>query len=114
MCLKFLVKIIKDIEKKEENKDQINILIKKEILEEIFEIISDAKNTGNYLHFMRSMIKEESIFFLIKMIIKINFLSKENKEYIETNLIKALKNNFKKEHLNFFYKIFKKILIKFN
>ena len=114
LCLKFLVKIIKDIEKKEENKDQINILIKKELLEEIFEIISDAKNTGNYLHFMRSMIKEESIFYLIKMITKIKFLSKENKEYIETNLIKTLKNNFKKEHLNFFYKIFKKILIKFN
>ena len=114
LCLKFLVKIIKDFEKKEENKDQLNLLIKKELLEEIFEIISDAKNTGNYLYFMRSMIKEESIFYLIKMITKIKFLSKENKEYIETNLIKTLKNNFKKEHLNFFYKIFKKILIKFN
>ena len=116
-CLKFLVKIIKDMEKKEENKEnkeKINEEIKKEILEEIFEILSDAKNTGNYLHFMRSMIKEESVFFLIKLLIKSNLLSEENKQYIETNLIKTLKNNFKKEHLNYFYKIFTKILLKFD
>ena len=112
--LKFFAKIIKDFEKEEKEKDQINKEIKREILDELFEILADAKNNGNYLYFMRHMIKEESIFFLVKILVKSDFLSDENKQYIEVNIIKMLKNNFKKEHLNYFYKIFNKILIKFN
>ena len=112
--LKFFVKMVKDLEKEEKEKDQINEEIKKDILDELFEILADAKNNGNYLYFMRNMIKEESIFFLVKILIKSDFLSEANKQYIEENIIKILKNNFKKEHLNYFYKIFSKILIKFN
>ena len=112
--LKFFVKMVKDLEKEEKEKDQINEEIKKDILDELFEILADAKNNGNYLYFMRNMIKEESIFFLVKILIKSDFLSEANKQYIEKNIIKILKNNFKKEHLNYFYKIFSKILIKFN
>ena len=106
--------MVKDLEKEEKEKDQINEEIKKDILDELFEILADAKNNGNYLYFMRHMIKEESIFFLVKILVKSDFLSDENKQYIEVNIIKMLKNNFKKEHLNYFYKIFNKILIKFN
>jgi hypothetical protein len=106
--------MVKDLEKEEKEKDQINEEIKKDILDELFEILADAKNNGNYLYFMRNMIKEESIFFLVKILIKSDFLSEANKQYIEENIIKILKNNFKKEHLNYFYKIFSKILIKFN
>ena len=112
--LKFFVKMVKDLEKEEKEKDQINEEIKKDILDELFEILADAKNNGNYLYFMRHMIKEESIFFLVKILVKSDFLSDENKQYIEVNIIKMLKNNFKREHLNYFYKIFNKILIKFN
>ena len=112
--LKFFVKMVKDLEREEKEKDQINEEIKKDILDELFEILADAKNNGNYLYFMRNMIKEESIFFLVKILIKSDFLSEANKQYIEENIIKILKNNFKKEHLNYFYKIFSKILIKFN
>ena len=112
--LKFFVKMVKDLEKEEKEKDQINEEIKKDILDELFEILADAKNNGNYLYFMRNMIKEESIFFFVKILIKSDFLSEANKQYIEENIIKILKNNFKKEHLNYFYKIFSKILIKFN
>ena len=112
--LKFFVKMVKDLEKEEKEKDQINEEIKKDILDELFEILADAKNNGNYLYFMRHMIKEESIFFLVKILIKSDYLSEANKQYIEENIIKILKNNFKKEHLNYFYKIFSKILIKFN
>ena len=112
--LKFFVKMVKDLEKEEKEKDQINEEIKKDILDELFEILADAKNNGNYLYFMRNMIKEESIFFLVKILIKSDYLSEVNKQYIEENIIKILKNNFKKEHLNYFYKIFSKILIKFN
>ena len=112
--LKFFVKMVKDLEKEEKEKDQMNEEIKKDILDELFEILADAKNNGNYLYFMRNMIKEESIFFLVKILIKSDFLSEANKQYIEENIIKILKNNFKKEHLNYFYKIFSKILIKFN
>ena len=112
--LKFFVKILKDMEKNEKEKDIINKEIKINILDELFEILVDAKNNGNYLYFMRNMIKEESLFFLIKILIKSDLLSDENKKYIEENIIKMLKNNFRKEHLNYFYKIFSKILIKFN
>ena len=114
LYLKFFAKILKDMEKNEKDKEPINKEIKINILDELFEILADAKNNGNYLYFMRNMIKEESLFFLIKILIKSDFLSDENKKYIEENIIKMLKNNFRKEHLNYFYKIFSKILIKFN
>ena len=112
--LRYFLKMIKDIENEEKEKEKINKEIKIVILDELFEILSDVKNTGNYLHFMRNMVKEESLFFLVKLIVKSDFLSEENKQYIETNIIKILKNNFRKEHLNYFYKIFSELLIKFN
>ena len=115
-CLNFFGKIIKDIKLKEKegNIEEINKKIKINFLDDLFEILANTKNNGNYLTLMRMMIKEEAIFILIKSIIKNDFLSKENKKYIELNIIKILKNNFRKEHLNYFYKIFNKILIKYN
>ena len=50
----------------------------------------------------------------MKMIVERKFLSEENKSFIETNIIKYLENNFRKEHLNYLYKIVSDILIKFN
>ena len=112
----FFGKMIKDINSRinEKEKEDINKEIKKNILEELFEILSNSKNTNNYLYLMRILIKEESVFILIKLLAKSNFFTEENREYIEENVIKFLKNNFRKEHLNYFYKIFNKILIKFN
>ena len=46
--LKFFVKMVKDLEKEEKEKDQINEEIKKDILDELFEILADAKNNGNF------------------------------------------------------------------
>ena len=112
--IKFFAKILKEMKREEKEKVSINEEIKKDILEELFEILADNKNNGNYLYLMRNMIKEESIFCLIKIIVKSDFLSEDNIQYIETNIIKLFKNNFRKEHLNYFYKIFNKILIRFN
>ena len=112
--LKFLRKLILDIEKYETENEEINKEIKKDILDELFEILANTKNDSNYSYLMRTMIKEESIFSLVKMVTKYGFLSEENKKYIEDNIVEILKNNFRKEHLNFFYKIFNKLLIKFN
>ena len=113
--LKFFGKIVEEMSKEsEEEKEEINKEIKNEFFEELFEILSDGKNHGNYLYLMRNMIREESIFVLIKLISKKNFLSENNKKYIEDNIIKIFKNNFRKEHINYFYKIFRRILIKFN
>ena len=116
IILKFFGKIIKLISKleNEKEKEEINKEIKNNFFEDLFEILSDGKNTGNYLYLMRNMIKEESIFVLVKLISKKNFISDENKKYIEDNIIKIFKNNFRKEHINYFYKKFRKILIKFN
>ena len=116
IILKFLGKIIKLISKleNEKEKEEINKEIKNNFFEDLFEILSDGKNTGNYLYLMRNMIKEESIFVLVKLISKKNFISDENKKYIEDNIIKIFKNNFRKEHINYFYKKFRKILLKFN
>ena len=116
IILKFFGKIIKLISKleNEKEKEEINKEIKNYFFEDLFEILSDGKNTGNYLYLMRNMIKEESIFVLVKLISKKNFISDENKKYIEDNIIKIFKNNFRKEHINYFYKKFRKILIKFN
>ena len=116
IILKFFGKIIKLISKleNEKEKEEINKEIKNNFFEDLFEILSDGKNTGNYLYLMRNMIKEESIFVLVKLISKKNFISDENKKYIEDNIIKIFKNNFRKEHINYFYKKFRKILLKFN
>ena len=112
--LKFFAIIIKDFETKEKEIEIINKDIKKDIFEELFEIFADNKNNGNYLYLMRYMLKEESIFFLVEIIAKSEFLSEDNKIYVEDNIVNILKNNFRKEHLNYFYKIFNKILIQFN
>ena len=111
--IKYFWKISKDIDTEENNKE-INELIKKEILEKFFNIINGTQDIYNYLYLLHSFRKEENIFLLIRMIVERKFLSKENKELIETNIINFLKNNFRKEHLNYFYKIISKILIKFN
>ena len=112
--IKYFWKISKDIDTEENNNKEINELIKKEILEKFFNIINGTQDIYNYLYLLHSFRKEENIFLLIRMIVERKFLSKENKELIETNIINFLKNNFRKEHLNYFYKIISKILIKFN
>ena len=111
--IKYFWKISKEIEY-ENNKKEINELIKKEILTKLFDILNGTQNLNNYLHLIHSFRKEENIFLLIKMIVERKFLSDENKVFIETNIINFLKNNFRKEHLNYFYKILSNLLIKFN
>jgi hypothetical protein len=114
-CLKFFGKIVKDMnEINQKEKDEINNKIKNEFFEELFEILSDSKNNGKFLYLMRNMIREEAIFVLMKLIVNNDFFSEENKKYIEDNIIKIFKNNFRKEHINYFYKILRRILIKFN
>ena len=115
--LKFFYKILKESNSKNVDKE-INDLIQKEILSQLFEILNGTPNNNKTndvnLYLSNSFRKEENIFLLLKLLIENNFLSEENKENIEVNLIKFLKNNFRKEHLNYFYEITKKILIKFN
>ena len=96
------------------NKKEIDKLIQKEILPIFFEIINDARNEYNYFFLLNNLKKEENIFLFIKMIINNKFLSDETISLIESNIINFLKNNFRKEHLNYLYKICSKILIKFN
>ena len=76
--------------------------------------MNDAHKEYNYFWLLNNLKKEENIFLFLKMIINNKFLSNETISLIETNIIKFLKNNFRKEHLNYFYKICSKILIKFN
>ena len=115
--LKYFYKILKEINSRNVDKE-INDLIRKEILSKLFEILNGApnnnKNDDVNLYLINSFRKEESIFLLIKILVEKEFLSEENKVNLEVNLIKFLKNNFRKEHLNYFYEITKKILIKFN
>ena len=114
ILLKFLGKLIFDMEKYEKEKEEINKEIKKDILDGLFEILTNTKNDSNYSYLMRTMIKEESIFTLVKLVTKYEFLSEENKKYIVENIVEVLKNNFRREHLNYFYKKIGKLLIKFN
>ena len=114
ILLKFLGKLIFDMEKYEKEKEEINKEIKKDILDELFEILANTKNDSNYSYLMRTMIKEESIFTVVKLVTKYEFLSEENKKYIVENIVEVLKNNFRREHLNYFYKKIGKLLIKFN
>ena len=111
--IKLFWKIFKEMDDKQNNKE-INDLIHKEVLSKIFEIINNVQNENNNLLIMHTLRKEDNIFLLLRMIIENNILSEENKTFIETNIIKFLKNSFRKEHLNYFYKITSKILIKFN
>jgi hypothetical protein len=115
--LKYFYKILKEINSRNVDKE-INDLIRKEILSKLFEILNGApnnnKNDDVNLYLINSFRKEENIFLLIKILVEKEFLSEENKVNLEVNLIKFLKNNFRKEHLNYFYEITKKILIKFN
>ena len=114
ILLKFLGKLIFDMEKYEKEKEDINKEIKKDILDGLFEILTNTKNDSNYSYLMRTMIKEESIFTVVKLVTKYEFLSEENKKYIVENIVEVLKNNFRREHLNYFYKKIGKLLIKFN
>ena len=112
--LKYFYKILKDSKNADK---EINDLIQKENLAKLFEILNGTPNNKNddvNLYLINSFRKEENIFLLLKLLVESKFLSEENKAYLEVNLIKFLKNNFRKEHLNYFYEITKKILIKFN
>ena len=115
--LKYFYKILKENNSKNVDKE-INDLIQKEILSQLFEILNGTpnnnKNDDANLYLINSFRKEENIFLLLKLLVENEFLSEENKANMEVNLIKFLKNNFRKEHLNYFYEITKKILIKFN
>ena len=115
--LRYFYKILKEINTKKIDKE-INDLIQKEILSKLFEIINGTSNNNKNddvnLYLINSFRKEENIFLLLKILVENKFLSEENKANMEVNLIKFLKNNFRKEHLNYFYEITKKILIKFN
>ena len=109
--LKYFYKILKEINSRNVDKE-INDLIRKEILSKLFEILNGApnnnKNDDVNLYLINSFRKEENIFLLIKILVEKEFLSEENKVNLEVNLIKFLKNNFRKEHLNYFYEITKK------
>ena len=115
--LKYFYKILKENNSKNVDKE-INDLIQKEILSQLFEILNGTpnnnKNDDANLYLINSFRKEENIFLLLKLLVENKFLSEENKANMEVNLIKFLKNNFRKEHLNYFYEITKNILIKFN
>ena len=102
--IKYFWKISKEIDSEENNK-KINEFIKKELLEKFFNIINGIQDIYNYLYLLHSFRKEEHIFLLIRMILERKFLSYENKQLIETNIINFLKNNFRKEHLNYFLKL---------
>ena len=111
--IKFFWKIFKEKNDRQNDKE-INDLIRKEVLSKIFEIINGVQNENNNLVILHTLRKEVNIILLVRMIIESKILSEENKAFIETNIIKFFKNNFRKEHLNYFYKITSKILIKFN
>ena len=117
ICLKYFYKILKENNSKNVDKE-INDLIQKEILSQLFEILNGSPNNNKdddaNLYLINSFRKEENIFLLLKLLVENKFLSEENKVNMEASLIKFLKNNFRKEHLNYFYEITKKILIKFN
>ena len=66
------------------------------------------------IYFRHKFRKEESIFLLIKMMANNNIISNDNKIFIKEYIINFLMNNFRKEHLNYFYKFISKILLKFN
>ena len=113
--IKYFWKLSKEIEfENDANNKEINDLIKEEILTKLFDILSGNQYLSNYFYLLHSFRKEENIFLLMKMIVERKFLSEENKSFIETNIIKYLENNFRKEHLNYLYKIVSDILIKFN
>ncbi len=111
--IKFFWKIFKEMNDKQNDKE-INDLIHKEVLSKIFEIINNVQNENTNLAILHTLRKEVNIILLVRMSIENKILSEENKSFIETNIIKFFKNNFRKEHLNYFYKITSKILIKFN
>ena len=113
--IKYFWKLSKEIEfENNVNNEEINDLIKKEILTKLFDILNGNKYLNNYFYLLHSFRKEENIFLLMKMTVERKFLSEENKTFIETNIINYLENNFRKEHLNYLYKIISDILIKFN
>ena len=111
--IKLFWKIFKEMDDKKQEKE-INNLIHKDVLSKFFEIINNIQNENNNLHIMHSLRKEINIFLFVRMIVENKCLSEENKALIEKNIIIFLKNNFRKEHLNYFYKITNKILIEFN
>ena len=111
--IRFFSKIIKLINYKEKEKQkELNDLIRKEIFGKIFEIIN--KHNDNLIYFRHKFRKEESIFLLIKIMANNNIISNDNKIFIKEYIINFLMNNFRKEHLNYFYKFISKILLKFN
>ena len=115
--IKFIKKIINIINKsnfKNINKKEYIEKIFKEIITKIFELIND-KNNIEYLSLINNFRKEENMFIILRLL-KENeeFIDNDTIKIIEANIIELLINNFRKEHLNYFYKIIQKILIKFN
>ena len=110
-CLKFTKKVIKF-----ETTNNILFIDKifKEIIIKIVNIIND-KNNKDYLSIINNFRKDKSIFSLLKLLNE-NYecINVECKKIIEENIEKFLVNNFRKEHLNYFYKNIGKLLIKFN
>jgi hypothetical protein len=86
----------------------------KEIIIKILDIIND-KNNIEHLSLISNFRKEENIFIILKLLKKNEECINSNTiKIIEDNIIEFLVTNFRKEHLNYFYKIIRKILIKFN
>ena len=118
-CIKYTEKLTKLInlinsQKNIINNEEFYNKLYKEIFSKIFDFINNKKN-NEYLSIINYFRKEESIFLLLKILnINEKFINKENKKEIESNIIQFLTNNFRKEHLNYFYKIIGKLLIKFN
>ena len=86
----------------------------KEIIIKILDIIND-KNNIEHLSLISNFRKEENIFIMLRLLKKNEECINSNTiKIIEDNIIEFLVTNFRKEHLNYFYKIIRKILIKFN
>ena len=110
-CIKFTKKVIKF--ENISNKLFIEKIFKVIIIK-IFNTIND-KNNKEYLSIINNFRKDKSFFSLLKILNENNeFINDEYKKIIEENIEKFLVNNFRKEHLNYFYKIIGKILIQFN
>lgn len=113
--IKYTQKVIKFIlNSKNINKSQFIEKIFKEIIFKIFDIINN-KNNKEYISLINNFRKDKTLFLLLKILNQNNeYITKETNEKIEENIIQFLVNNFRKEHLNYFYKYIGKILIKFN
>ena len=66
-CLKYLWKISKEIDSENNNNNnEINELIKNQILAKLFEILNGTLHKYNYIYLIHSFRKDENIFLLNK------------------------------------------------